>query len=330
MDIHAAMDMLTQPILGQALWLWLFFLLGVGTILTLDLGVFNRRDHVINTTESLRLTLVYICLGLLFGLWVHALNGSASALNYYTVYALELSLSLDNLFVMSVIFTSLHIPRQYQHRILVWGIIGVIVMRGAMIATGAVLVESYGWVIFVFAAILIYTGIRMFFMKTEGGGENYAEKPYVRFMAKHMRISDKIEGNRFFVRRALNDGSGKVVLFATPLFLAVCVIEITDLLFAFDSVPAALAVTSDTYVVITANIFAILGLRAMFFAMQSVLHRFAYMKYALSVLLVFIGLKVFYNHLFGKIMPEISLSLTLLILVSGIVISILRTKNVEK
>jgi tellurite resistance protein TerC len=132
------------------------------------------------------------------------------------------------------------------------------------------------------------------------------------------------------VRRALSDGSGKTVLFATPLFLAVCVIEITDLLFAFDSVPAALAVTSDTYVVITANIFAILGLRAMFFAMQSVLHRFAYMKYALSVLLVFIGLKVFYDHLFGKIMPEISLSLTLLILVSGVVISILRTKNVEK
>lgn len=325
MDLTILADILATPMLGKALWLWVLFLGAVGTILVLDLGLFNRKDHAIDVKESLRLTGVYVALGLLFGLWVYYKNGGDSALDYYTVYLLEQSLSLDNLFVMSVIFASLRIPREYQHRILVWGIIGVILMRGAMIATGAALVESYGWVLFIFAGILIYTGFRMLTMNTDDD-ENYADKPYVKFMARHMRISDRLHGNRFFVK-IQDHNTGKYFLYATPLFLALCVIEITDLLFAFDSVPAALAITTDAYVVITANIFAILGLRAMFFAMQSVLHRFSYLKYSLSIVLMFIGAKVFYAHYFGKMPPAISLGVTISVLALGIVISLIRTKN---
>ena len=326
MELTPIIDLLTQPFLGKALWLWVLFLGAVGTILVLDLGFFNRKDHAIDVKESLKLAGVYISLGLLFGLWIFYKNGSDSALDYYTVYILEQTLSLDNLFVMSVIFASLHIPREYQHRILVWGIIGVIVMRGAMIATGAALVDTYGWVLFVFAGILIYTGFRMLFLNTDDEA-HYADKPYVKFMARHLRVTDKIQGNKFFVRTPSVKGGQNLVWHATPLFLALCVIEVTDLLFAFDSVPAALAITTDTYIVITANIFAILGLRAMFFAMQSVIHRFSYLKYSLSIVLVFIGGKVFYNHYFGKIPPEISLTMTIGVLAAGIIFSLIRTKS---
>lgn len=318
------MDFLTQIVLGEPLWLWALFLGVVGTILTLDLGVFNRKDHVIDAKESLRLAGVYIVIGLLFGLWVLYRNGNDAGMDYYTVYLLELSLSLDNLFVMSVIFSSFAVPREYQHRLLVWGIVGVIVLRGIMIGTGAALVNSYGWILFVFAAILIYTGFKMMFINTEEK-EDYTQKGYVKFLAKHMRVSDRIHGHHFFTRTP-KQGGVHPVLHATPLFLALCTIELTDVLFAFDSVPAALAITTDMYVVFTANICAILGLRAMFFAMESLIHRFEYLKYSLAIVLMFIGAKVFYVHLFGKLHPGISLGITLSVLAAGVIVSLLRTR----
>ena len=325
MDLSFLPDFLFQQALGEPLWLWTLFLIGVGTILTLDLGLFNKKDHVINTQESLKLAGVYVAFGLLFGLWVLFRNGHDAGMDYYTVYLLELSLSLDNLFVMSVIFSSFAVPREYQHRLLVWGIIGVIVLRGIMIGTGAALVESYGWVLFIFAAILIYTGFKMMFINTEEK-EDYTQKPYVKFLAKHMRVSDRVHGNHFFMKKAL-PGTTNPVLHATPLFLALCTIELTDVLFAFDSVPAALAITTDMYVVFTANICAILGLRAMFFAMESLLHRFEYLKYSLSIVLIFIGAKVFYNHFFGKLDPSISLGITISVLAAGVIVSLMRTRR---
>lgn len=325
MDFTFLPDFLFREALGEPFWLWGLFLGGVGTILSLDLGLFNKKDHVINARESMKLAGVYVALGLLFGLWVLFRNGSDAGMDYYTVYLLELSLSLDNLFVMSVIFSSFAVPREYQHRLLVWGILGVIVLRGIMIGTGAVLVENYGWVLFIFAAILMYTGYKMMFINTEET-EDYTQKPYVKFLAKHLRVSDTVHGRHFFTKKPL-PGTTNPVWHATPLFLALCTIELTDVLFAFDSVPAALAITTDMYVVFTANICAILGLRAMFFAMESLLHRFEYLKYSLSIVLIFIGCKVFYNHFFGKLDPAISLGITLSVLAGGVILSLLRTRR---
>lgn len=320
------MEFLLSPFLGQAVWVWLLVMGFVGTILVLDLGVFNRKDHVIGMKESLKLASVYVSFGLMFGLWVWYRNGSDSALDYYTVYIIEQTLSLDNLFVMSVIFSSFAVPREYQHRLLVWGIIGVVVLRGITIAAGAALVQQYDWILFVFAAILFYTGIKLFFVAGEEEKEDYSQKGYVKFMARHMRITDRPDGHRFFTKvPAIGSKTGKAVLHATPLFLALCTIELTDLLFAFDSVPAALAITTDAYIVFTANIFAILGLRALFFAMEHIIHRFVYLKYSLAILLMFISGKVFYTQFFGHVPAAISLGLTVVILGAGIVVSLMRT-----
>ena len=321
------MEFLYQDWLGQQAWLWLLFLGIVGTLLFVDLFVLNKKDHVIDIKESLRLTAIYLSLGILFGLWVWFNNGGSSAASYYTVWLLEQSLSLDNLFVMSVIFTSFQIPRQYQHRVLFWGILGVIVMRGLMIGAGAALVSQYAWVLNIFAVILIITGIKMMFMNSEEE-EDYQNKGYVKFLRSHMRVDSQIHGNKFFVRLPDPKTAGKLVSFATPLFLCLCVIELTDVMFAFDSVPAALAITTDTYIVYTANIFAILGLRAMFFAMEHVLHRFEYLKYSLSIVLVFIGLKVLYVYFSGHHIPAfVSLGITLGTLAGGVIISMIKTRG---
>lgn len=327
MDFSFIFDLLTRNILGEALWLWLSFLGIVIGLLALDLGIFNKKDHEIGIKESLRMSVFYISIGLLFGLWVWNRNGAADAMDYYTVYVLEKSLSLDNLFVISVIFASFHIPRLYQHRVLFWGIIGVIALRAMMISAGAALVHQYDWVLLIFAAILIYTGVKMMLIK-EDGEEDYTQKPYVIFLARHLRVSKHIHGNKFFTRTQHHDRkSNNRIWHATPLFLALCTIEMTDILFAFDSVPAALSITTDIYIVYTANIFAILGLRALFFAMENVIHRFHYLKYALSVVLIFIGSKVYWSHFGEKIDPAVSLSITLGVLACGVLVSLVKTKQ---
>ncbi len=320
------MEFLTQPFLGEATWIWLALMAFVGTVLYLDLAVFNKKDHIIEMKESLKLASIYVSFGLLFGLWIFYNNGSDDALDYYTVYIIEQTLSLDNLFVMSVIFASFGVPRQYQHKLLVWGIIGVVILRGATIAAGAALVQQYDWVLLIFAAILFYTGVKLFFVAGEESHEDYSQKPISKFLAKHMRITNRIEGGRFFTKVPVEGKAGKAVLHATPLFLALVVIELTDLLFAFDSVPAALAITTDPYIVFTANIFAILGLRAIFFAMEHIIHRFIYLKYSLAILLMFISGKVFYTQFMGEHVPAaLSLGLTVFILGAGIVVSLMRT-----
>lgn len=319
-------DLFHQQWLGQESWLWILFLSVVFVLLFVDLFILNKKDHVIELKESLRLTGIYLSLGLLFGLWVFYQNGADKAADYYTVWLLEQSLSLDNLFVMSVIFASFQVPRQYQHRVLFWGIIGVIVLRGIMIGAGAVLVNEYKEVLLFFAVILIITGIKMMFINSDEK-EDYTQKPYVKWLARHMRIDSHLHGNKFFVRLPDHKTPSKSLLYATPLFLCLCTIELTDLMFAFDSVPAALAVTTDPYIVYTANIFAILGLRAMFFAMEHVLHRFEYLKYSLSIVLIFIGVKVFYNFFIGHIPAVVSLGITLGVLALGVVVSMIKTRD---
>ncbi len=320
------LSFLSQDFMGHATWLWLSFMVFVFGILFVDLLVLNKKDHVIGIKESLRLTGLYLSLGLVFGLWVLYSDGGDMAADYYTVWLLEQSLSMDNLFVMSIIFSSFAIPRQYQHRVLFWGILGVVVLRGVMIGAGSILIAQYSWVLYIFAAILIATGIKLMFVSDEEE-EDYTQKSYVKFLAKHMRVDSKLHGHSFFVRLADATNKNKLVLYATPLFLCLCTIELTDVMFAFDSVPAAFAVTNDPYIIYTANIFAILGLRAMFFAMEHILHRFEYLKYSLSIVLIFIGLKVFYGHFFAPVPGPVSLAITFSVLAGGVVISMLKTRG---
>ncbi len=311
--------------------LTIFFII-VPILLFIDIKLFGKgKDNVITFKHSMYLSLFYITAGLAFGLLVWKDFGADSAMDYYTVYILEKTLSLDNLFVMSVIFSAFAIPRRYQHRVLIWGIIGVIVLRGIMIVSGAALVHNFDWVLYVFAAILIYTGIKMVFMDDGDDLGNFEEKPLVVFLKKHFSFTSKIHGNKFFVHRdKCADGevkAGKAKYIATPLFLALIVIEISDVIFAVDSIPAAFSVTTDTFIIFTSNIFAVLGLRALFFAVENIITRFELMKYAISAVLIFIGGKVFYSGFFGHISPVTSLTVTLSILAAGFVFSMIKTRG---
>jgi len=226
--------------------------------------------------------------------------------------------------VISLIFGYFAIPRRYQYRALVWGIIGVIVLRGIMIAAGAALVQQYSWVLYIFGAFLIATGIKM--LVVPEGEQDISKNPVVRFMRKHMRVTDELHGQKFFVRQ-MDATTGKKLSYATPLFLALAVINIADLIFAVDSVPAIFAITTDTFIVYTANIMAILGLRALYFALAAMVHRFHYLKYALALVLVFIGGKIFWNQMVGKLDPAISLGVTALIIAGGIFVSLWKTRG---
>ena len=317
--------------LGQSFMMWGVFFFVVPALLIADLFIFNKKDHVIGLEESLKMSGWYVGFGLLFGLYVWWNMGDDHALDYYTAFVIEKSLSLDNLFVITVIFTTFKVPKEYQHRVLVWGIIGVIFMRGIMIGAGAAIVHQFHEVLLLFAAILIFTGIKMLMMKShEDDVENLEDKIYIKFLKKHINFTTELHGHDFWVKKRVSETSEKMAWFATPLLLALCVVEITDLMFAFDSIPAVLAITTEPYVVYTSNIFAILGLRALFFAVENLLSRFILMKYALSIVLIFIGGKVFINEYFFHIPPAISLAVTLFVLLAGMVFSVLITSNIDE
>ena len=311
--------------LGKPAWMWLTFMTLVLALLVLDLGVLHRDQHEIGVRESLLLSGMYIAVALVFGGWVWWELGQQSGVEYLTGFAVEKSLAMDNVFVIAMIFGYFAIPRALQHRVLFWGILGVIVLRALMIGAGAALVSQYGWVLYIFAAFLIVTGVKMFF--AGDGHADIGQNPLVRWMRRHMRITDQLHGQKFFVRQP--NAKGRMVLWATPMFLALVMIEIADVIFAVDSVPAIFAITADPYIVYTSNIFAILGLRALYFALAAVIHRFAYLKQALAVLLVFIGGKVFAADLLGlgKIPPEWSLAITALILAAGVAWSLWQTRD---
>jgi tellurite resistance protein TerC len=318
-------ELLVLDWLGKPLWMWLSFAVIVLVLLALDLGVLHRKQREIGVAESLVMSGVYIALGLAFGVWVWVSLGDAAGLAYLTGFAIEKSLAMDNVFVIAMIFTYLAVPRHYQHRVLFWGVLGVIILRAIMIGLGAALVQQFSWVLYVFAAFLIFTGIKMWLLADKP--VDIAGNPMLRLIRKHMRVTEAPHGERFFVR--LPDPSGKAVLFATPLFLALVMVEFVDLVFAVDSVPAILAITTDPFIVYTSNIFAILGLRALYFALAAMAHRFHYLKYALAALLVFIGSKIFVADALGlaKIPPALSLSITVAILAAGVGWSLFRTRR---
>jgi tellurite resistance protein TerC len=319
------MDLLIGSFLGQPIWMWLGFLTLIVALLAFDLGVLHRDGHEIGVRESLLLSGFYIALGLAFGGFVWWQLGAQSGMEYLTGFVVEKTLAMDNVFVIAMIFGYFAIPRVYQHRVLFWGILGVIVLRALMIGIGAALVTQFEWVLYIFAAFLVFTGLKLLFSREHQ--TDLADNPLLGWLRRHLRVTDTLEGNRFFVQRP--GPGGKLVRYATPLFLALVMIEIADVIFAVDSIPAIFAITTDPYIVYTSNIFAILGLRALYFALAAVIHRFAYIKQALAVLLVFIGGKVFVADLlgWGKFPAEWSLGITFLILGAGIGWSLWRSRG---
>ena len=320
------MDLLSD-FLGTPLWLWLSFLATVVILLALDLGVLHRGNREIGVRESLVQSAVYISLGLGFGGFVWAQLGATAATEYVTGFVVEKSLAIDNVFVIAMIFGALAIPRAYQYRVLFWGILGVIVLRAVMIGAGAALVAEYSWLLYVFAAFLIFTGIKMW--RSAGTTYDVDGSAVLRFVRRHFRVTPALHGGRFFVRQPVVPG-GSPKLWITPLFVALIMVEFVDLVFAVDSVPAIFAITTDPFIVYTSNIFAILGLRALYFALAAMIHRFHYLQYALAVLLVFIGSKIFVADLAGfpggKFPTAWSLGITFGILAAGIGWSLWKTR----
>jgi tellurite resistance protein TerC len=323
---EAQLEFLTLLWLGKPLWMWLAFLAIVATLLALDLGVLHRKQREIGVRESLALSAAYIVLGLGFGAWVWWYMGEAAGLAYVTGFVIEKSLAMDNVFVIAMIFTYFAVPRLYQHRVLFWGILGVIVLRAVMIGLGAAMVQQFGWVLYIFAAFLIFTGIKMWLMAEKE--YDVGSSPVLRWLRRRLPVTEGLHGDSFWVR-APDPATGRPAWFITPLFLALAMVEIVDVVFAVDSVPAIFAITTDPFIVYTSNIFAILGLRALYFALAAMVHRFHYLKYALAVLLVFIGSKIFVADALGlaKIPPVASLSVTFAILAAGVGWSLWKTRD---
>jgi tellurite resistance protein TerC len=321
------MDFLLADWLGTPVWFWLAFITIVVALTAFDLGFLHKDDREMGIGESLKLSAFYIAFALAFGGWVWFAKGGQSGIEYYTGFFIEKALSIDNVFVISMIFTFFAIPAKYQYRALLWGIIAVIVLRGIMIAGGAALVNQAYWVLYIFAAFLIATGVKMLFAGDHA--PDIAKNPVVRWISTHMRVTKELHGEKFFVR-VPDEKTGKLVRAATPLFLALVVINLADLVFAVDSVPAIFAITTDTFVVYTSNIMAILGLRALYFALAAMVSRFAYLKYALALVLVFIGSKILIaDFLLGgaKFPPLASLGVTFGLILAGILVSLWKTRD---
>lgn len=316
-----------QSFMGTPVWFWTAFLGIVFLIMIFDLGVFHRKDHEIGYKESLTMSGIYIALALLFGIWVWSSKGSEAGLDFYTGYLVEKSLSIDNIFMISVVFAYFKIPRIYQHRVLFWGILGVVVLRGIMITLGAALLHEFDWILLLFGFFLIYSGFKLLLAGDEDE-EGIENSRIVHFLEKHLRVTREINNHDFWVRKK-HPKTGQSVLYATPLFLALVTIELVDLVFAVDSIPAVFAITTDSFIVFTSNIFAVIGLRALYFLLAAMVHQFRFLQPAVSVVLVFIGCKVFYAHFFGKVDSVFSLGITLGVLVTGVVMSVLMPARIE-
>ncbi len=313
--------------LGKPVWAWTLFLAIVVTVLAFDLGVFHRKAHVISFRESMIQSSVYVVIALAFGAFVWSSYGAESGMNWLTAYLVEYTLALDNIFVIALIFTYFAVPREFQHRVLFWGILGVIVLRAIMITLGAAIVTEFHWVLYIFGAFLVLTGLKMLWLVDHK--PDIANNPVLIFLKKHIRVTDKLHGEKFFVKMP-DTKTGRVVAHATPLFLALCVIEFADIIFVVDSVPAVFLITTDPFIVYTSNIFAIMGLRALFFTLAAMIDRFHYLKYALALVLVFIGSKIFVAQFTGKIPAELSLGVTLALLAGGIFYSMYKTRKAER
>ncbi len=303
------------------IWLWVGFNAFVLIMLALDLGVFHRKAHVVTFKESIAWTVVWVTLALIFNLGVAHYMGNQKGLEFFTGYVIEKSLSVDNVFVFALLFSYFAVPPLYQHKVLFWGILGALVMRAIMIFLGAALITKFAWIIYVFGAFLILTGIKMIVKRDE---EIHPERnPLVRLFKRLMPVTSDYRGDRFFVKE-------NGVRMATPLFVVLLLVEFSDLIFAVDSIPAIFAVTKDPFIVYTSNVFAILGLRSLYFALAGVMDKFHHLKIGLGVVLCFVGVKMLLAHTPWKIDTLISLGVIVSILTASVVASLVWPKKPAK
>lgn len=301
---------------------WVIFFIIIFTLLALDLGIFNNKDAVISPKTSIIQSAFYITLGLTFGIYIWFGHGSQAGKEYLTGFLIEKTLSLDNIFLISVIFSYFHIPTKYQHRVLFWGILGVIILRGILIYLGAELIHRFEWVMYIFGLILILTGLKMLFIRSNE--VDLSKNFMLNFIKKYLPITNQLHDNKFLITKENK-------LYFTPLFLALIVIEMCDLVFAIDSVPAVFSITTNTFIVYTSNIFAILGLRSIFFAINHVIGKFRYLKYSLALILMFIGSKVYIVEFFSieKFPASLSLGITVALISFGIIFSLVKKEKRE-
>ncbi|MDP3354210.1 MAG: TerC family protein [Flavobacteriaceae bacterium] len=299
------------------IYVWIGFLLFVFLMLALDLGIFHRKSHEVKIKEALVWSAVWISLALIFNYGIYVSMGKVKALEFLTGYVIEKSLSIDNLFVFIMIFSYFNVEAKYQHKILFWGILGALIMRAIFIFAGVALINKFHWIIYVFGAFLIFTGIKMLFHKDEDIDPN--KNPLVRLFKRFMPITTTSHGDKFFVKIGLKT-------FATPLFIVLLLVEFTDLIFAVDSIPAILAITNDTFIIFTSNVFAILGLRSLYFALAGITQYFHYLKYGLSAVLVFVGIKMTIVDIY-KVPIVYSLLTILAILAISIIASLMVPKK---
>lgn len=299
-------------------WHWAGFILVIIFFLALDLGVFHRHAHVVKFREALGWTALWFTLAMGFAAALIPLRGKVSATEFLTGYLIELSLSMDNVFVIALIFSYFRVPSEQQHRVLFWGILGALLMRGVLIGVGAALIAAFHWILYIFGAFLVYSGIKMIFADTEG--VHPEKNPVIRLARKLYPVSPDFEGQHFTTR--LN---GKLAL--TPLAIVLLMVETTDLVFALDSIPAIFVITNDPFIVFTSNVFAILGLRSLYFVLAGAIQYFKYLKIGLSIVLVFIGIKMLAEFWKWEISTSLSLTIVVAILLISVVASILAARH---
>jgi tellurite resistance protein TerC len=301
------------------IFFWIVFNVIIFTMLALDLGVFNKRAHKISVKEALIWSAVWISLGLIFNIFVYLEFGKTKALQFLTGYVIEYSLSVDNIFVFILIFTYFSVKAQYQHKILFWGILGALVMRGIFIFAGITLINKFHWIVIVFGGFLVFSGIKMLFQKEEISVEPEKNR-IVKLFRKFFPVTETLHGDSLFIRQNKR-------LFATPLFLVLLVIESSDLIFAVDSIPAVLAISHDTFIVYTSNIFAILGLRSLYFAVSGIMGLFRFLKVGLAIVLAFVGFKMLASYIHFEIPILVSLAIIVSILLVSIIASVIIKKK---
>ena len=305
------------------LWMWVGFNAFVLAMLALDLGVFHRRAHEVSLREAAAWSAVWVTLALAFNYGIYHFMGAKAGLEFLTGYLIEKALSVDNIFVFVLVFSYFSVPSRYQHRVLFWGILGALVMRGAMIGAGAALIHQFHWIIYVFGAFLVVTGLRM--ARQTGHAIDPETNPVIRLVRRFVPVTNVYHGKKFFIREEVG---GRLRTVATPLFVVLVLVETTDLIFALDSIPAIFAITSDPFIVYTSNVFAILGLRALYFLLAGVIHKFHYLKLGLSVVLVFVGAKMLLADVY-KVPIGVSLGVIALVLAISVVASLLLPKAAE-
>jgi len=319
LGLHLRTTFLEAGVVATSLWFYIGFTAFVLAMLALDLGVFHRKAHVVTPKEAGMWVGIWMTLALLFAAGIYVWSGANNALLFLTGYLIEQSLSVDNIFVIVMIFSYFRVPKKYEHRVLFWGILGALVMRAIFIGFGSLLIQKVSWILYVFGAFLIFTGARMAVRREDEFDEHNV---ILRLARRYLRVSNEYDGQHFFTVQ-----NGKRL--ATPLLPVLLVVEVTDLIFAVDSIPAIFAVTTDAFLVYTSNIFAILGLRSMYFLLSGIVHRFVYLQYGLSVILVFVGLKMIAAD-FVHVPTPLSLGVIVLALGVSIAASLVRSQRTAK